>query len=386
MAKLKFTIQEIVTAFLSAAPKKSVFGNYRIEGNFLLYRAQSSENAPRWHNAESFAEAKKEIGEKVKYFDARIVDDTGATVMLEALTYKTENHGFKLQFFETNTIAVKIPGALGQSGEKDLVLVNSETLDLVGRSVAYGNENRNDRLTEIQFLLRGEGCPIIPLSRFLDLDLSTFKVIDSAPASIIGVKEILGNSWRERKEVIANQNFSGALLFEVAGSRFLADLDRRETRQNKIMPFLAVVSAESIEAAYESLKPKKVLEAEKNGRICPRIGNNYFIPCHAPVFEKLTDAERIELLASKTYNLGDETVRYILGGNSPNSDRAEAVLVKIPRPMSVEGAKIKAQTGIKQSGVVMVIGKIDDVSPNGLTSTDLESWHTIERNEAKVYG
>lgn len=47
-----------VQAFKEAKPKKTVFGPYRIEGDQLLYRAQSSDAVKLGYSAEEFSKAK----------------------------------------------------------------------------------------------------------------------------------------------------------------------------------------------------------------------------------------------------------------------------------------------------------------------------------------
>lgn len=81
------------------------------------------------------------------------------------------------------------------------------------------------------------------------------------------------------KTKIAKRHFVGAMLIEVGGKQFLFDLDRNEVKHYRFNPFLTElpVKSKTIAKAYETLKPKEVVAAEKKGIEVIRQGEWFFI-------------------------------------------------------------------------------------------------------------
>jgi hypothetical protein len=378
MGRTKVNLSDVVTAFVADKPAKRVFGNYRIENNFLMYQAQSSENAPMWHSAEEFKEAKTTIKAKIKELDAKLVDENGKTVLLESLTHNSPSYGLKIQFPEFNTIAVKVPKTVAGL-DSDFIFVNSETLDLVGRTMSYGREDRNSGVTDIQVQLRGMGFPMLSLSEFLDVDWTSFKLIELGKTRKLKTTISIGGPRWNRERVETEQNLNSACLFEVGGKRYLAGIDSREADSGKILPYFRSVSkiADSIASACTYLKPIEVLDAENAGLEVRRSGDVFFIPVDAPKLETLSVEDKLLILGeASTYSLDFNVLKYLTGqAIKRGSNRAEKLLEKVPRPITIPQGS--AKIGIVQDGNTYVIG---EVAMGQRTGLKLGTWHKVVFN------
>lgn len=100
-----------------------------------------------------------------------------------------------------------------------------------------------------------------------DLKLNETKVLEQGPESDHTVQG-------------ETRHFTGALLLENNGRKFLMDIDRREIGYGIFNAFFVEVNASvnSIEQAYASMKPKEVDEAELQGLEVERQGEWFFIP------------------------------------------------------------------------------------------------------------
>jgi hypothetical protein len=375
MGRVKQNVATIVEAFLEDSPKKRVFGNYRIEGNALIYQAQSSEDCPRWDKS-TFSEVRKQIKERIKNMDGKLAYGDGKPVLLESLTSESDCTGIKLYFTEVNTIAVKIPKSV--TGLTDVVLVNSRTLDLIGRTVAYGNEDRNHGITEAQVILRGKGFPQVDLTLFLESDWATFKVIDSDINKTVKTSVQIGKYWRSQS-IELSQSVSTGFLFEVDGKRYLSGCLKRELDSGKIVPFTYQVPAKTpdIDKALESLKPKEVVEAESKGLTVRQAGGFYFIPVADPVFRTFTTEEKLIILASRTgYDLTKNMLAHITGMDLAHKDKmADELLSYVPSARGL-GSGVSARTAIIQDGKTLAIGKIETGGDDSLNII-LHGWHQV---------
>jgi len=106
-----------------------------------------------------------------------------------------------------------------------------------------------------------------------NLKLSETKVLEQGPES---EHEIKVDAYGSKLET---RHFTGALLLENNGRKFLMDIDRIEIEHKIFNVFFVEVDskAKSIEEAYESMKPKEVKEAENQGIEVKRQGEWFFI-------------------------------------------------------------------------------------------------------------
>lgn len=364
---MKNSVHEILGAFRADKTRKTTFGNYRIEGDALIYRAQSSEEAKRWHGTDEFSPARKLIGERIKETDGKLVDADGKLVLLESLTAHSNSRGLRIQFFETETVARK---ATLSDGTK-VFFGNTEVLELIGRTISYGNESRNRSETEIQQVMKNSGYLMLPLSEFEKRDFSTFKQVEVGPEYTVSYTGYTKVSWRVTERPM--QACVRAYLFTIEGQSYLYDVDRRESKHGRFRPFLQALagSPKTIADAYESLKPVQVKMAESQSKSVKRMGNMFFIPCAAPDIPTLTDNERLALLASESL-LDDNIVTYLLKGASPSKKASEELLEKIPRSQAF--GNYAYQCAFKSNGAIYVKGKVEST---GRASLNLDDWHLV---------
>lgn len=177
-------------------------------------------------------------------------------------------------------IALKISQG---EGIEPLFLGNSSILPLVGRRVSFGNESPNRSVTEIQQKL-SLFITMLPFTVFSQagLDLFQVKIRDKGLEESVTRKiEKYDTKKNENYFVDEVVHFTGASLFDVSGKLFLFDIDRRELEHKVFNPFLVELgesSVKTIEEAYQSLKPKEVIEAEKLNLKILRQGEWFFIP------------------------------------------------------------------------------------------------------------
>lgn len=194
--------------------------------------------------------------------------------------------------------AIKIETASGPS-----YIGNSSTLPLLnGRGQA-----------QIQAIL--SGCiPMLPFQAFVEakLDLLKARVVAQGPQEQVGVKDReYDKKKREYGDVIKPRHFIGACLFEMQGKFFLFDIDRNEIQNGIFNPFIVELpgASESIEAAYDSLKPAEVKEAERRGLKVLRQGEWFFIPVKGS-YEPVKDDERGGRVLRGELRAGDNRPNY----------------------------------------------------------------------------
>lgn len=181
------------------------------------------------------------------------------------------------------TIAIRI----AQPDGSTLVLGNSSILELVGAHTAWGSFQRNRRVTPIQRLLETM-IPMLPFTVFeqAKLDISKVRVVDKAAPETITRKVFVKRDYQNDRDIFREEtiHFTGASLFEIDGTYFLFDIDRREIKNKVFNPFLVKLpgAVKTIAKAYASLKPTEVIKAEKRGLKVLRQGEWFFIPCAAP--------------------------------------------------------------------------------------------------------
>lgn len=111
-----------------------------------------------------------------------------------------------------------------------------------------------------------------------NLKLNETRVLEQGPESdhrIYGV-----NKWGQRNSSLdQDRHFTGALLLENSGRKFLMDIDREEIKHGIFNAFFVEVErkVKTIAEAYESMKPQEVRDAESKGLKVERQGEWFFI-------------------------------------------------------------------------------------------------------------
>jgi hypothetical protein len=370
--------QEILTQFKQDKPKKRVWGNYRIEGTRLVYKTSTLKEVREYSgiNEVRISQIKNilESYELAKGFEkAKVI----SSIKKKDYVY------FKYHKPEENVIAQK----LVRDG-KTIFLGNASILDLIGRTVAYGNENRNRVETDIQRQMRSSGFVMIPFSVFDEagLDLTEFKEIDKGPEKSVVVKEQRHGGYPDYKTYTerVTRHFTGASLFSVESKLFLFDIDQREIEHGIFNPFLVELTDNkitTIKDAYESLKPKAVKDALKRGLNVKRQGEWFFIPSKAPKIRKLSDKEKLLLMVSVSSEWGargllpQKEIRRLMKGRTK-------LLNSIARQGQLRAGQNRPNTVqmLKQEGkTIYCKGK---VSHSGREHADLilSDWHVAVPN------
>lgn len=202
-------------------------------------------------------------------------------------------------------------------GKKDVVAVrtangtfcNSSILPNVGRRMTWGYANHNRKETPIQAYMRTKGSRMIPMYQLIQngFSLDTIKVVQQGEAETVTVKgEEFYNYSTNKQETKPDEvrHFTGAALIETKDKdgkafQFLFDIDRNEIQHKRFNPFFVqlVKPCKTIEQAYASLKPKKVVDAEKKGLKVLRQGEWFFIPTnYNPERNSVKDPKKLPLV------------------------------------------------------------------------------------------
>lgn len=151
------------------------------------------------------------------------------------------------------------------------IFLNSQVL-----SVSNFERNILGNQSIIQKAIREKSDYAIPFNVLAsaNLKLEETKIIEQGPES---EHQILKDSYSGRTEI---RHFTGALLLENNGRKFLMDIDRREIEHKIFNAFFVEVnsSVNSIAEAYNSMMPDEVKQAEKQGLKVLRQGEWFFIP------------------------------------------------------------------------------------------------------------
>lgn len=196
-----------------------------------------------------------------------------------ALVYRTiitSNYGNDVEMGQ-DIVALRI-----EKEGKTLFIGNSSILKLIGRTSNWGNESFNREVTEVQKRL-SRHIQMIPFSVFTEanLNLMNIKILDRGPEkTVVRNEEKYDARKRENVKVPVEVHFTGASLFSVDDRLFLFDIDQREIKHKIFNAFLVElkVPAKTIAEAYQTLKPKAVVDAEKKGLEVLRQGEWFFIP------------------------------------------------------------------------------------------------------------
>ncbi len=362
-------MSEIVEAFSQPKPRKTVWGNFRIKKNTLIYKAEIQHQVTK--SDKNFKRIKIQ-GEKSKL---KVVSQSDWSI-------KYIKH-------EINTIAIKI-----KRQGKSIIIGNSAILPLVGRTVSYGNESLNKHETEIQKILSFKH-QMIPFNAMQEagLDVKKIQFVDQGGAEDVTrkIENPSYNSYGERKVskfIDQEVHFTGASLFKIDNTYFLFDIDREEIKYKIFNPFLVKLPGrpKSTEDAYLSLKPLKVIQAEKKGLRVKRQGEWFFIPTNAPKIPKLSKDDQILLLRENARSWGGVDM-VIYGTNKlPKDKKAKAIklLNQLPKPLSLQAGDNRpnnAEIGIQQNKKTYVKGKVEHSGREHRT-VKLDSWHEAIPNLA----
>lgn len=366
-------MQDLVNNFLAEKPKKTVYGNFRIEPDGIYYRTKNKEEV----YTEDFATLKNKLEKGLIELDA------------ENLAKINKGERCHITYFEfnENVVAKKIK----REGEPDLILGNSSILSLIGSYSAYGKFTPNTRETLVQKILATQ-VRMLPFSAFEEsgLDLNKIRILDQSGAETIKRKVLVPRHYRNNyKDTfrIEKVHFTGASLFEVDGKYFLLDIDRNEIKHKIFNPFVVQLAkkAKTIVEAYEDLKPQLVKDAERKGKKVLRQGEWFFIPTKAPKMPRVDENMAIKILASGN-RWNTTLLDTILGKNKVKAlaKKLNKITAAVPRAISLKAGENRpnnAQLGLTVKGVTYVSGTIQHTGREH-ADLKLKGWYIAVPNTA----
>lgn len=320
-------MQTVIDAFKSENPKRKCWGNFRIVENLLLYRFCKAEliytNKP---------------GEATK---SKIV----------------------------NTVEENIIARRTSSGK---MLANAEILPLIGQYSSYGTLQVNRHQTVIQRLLSEDRDFVtVPFNVFreAELDLDSFKVIEWGGSETVKRKYPNNeydpsNKHKMEKAKIPKHlwedvHFIGAMVFQVGPKYFLFDIDRVEIKHGTFNPFLVQMpkKVQTVDEAYAALKPKVVVEAERDGKKVLRQGEWFFIPTKGPKVKKLTELDKVYMYlrcaGPSVWGPREEQLIAAIGKKKVNAIRKKAEAVEFHGPVTLRAGKNRPN----EATLGVIIGK-----------------------------
>lgn len=262
---------------------------------------------------------KKPVDDVDKAIQAFLTGKTGRFgkyfAVKNALVYRTvltSKYGAEQELGQ-DVIALKV-----ERRNETLFIGNSSILPLIGRSVSFGRESLNRSVSEVQTRL-SRYIQMIPFSVFTEagLNLNEINILDRGPESeVVRIERKYDARSRDWKNVDVKIHFTGASLFTVGQKTFLFDIDQREIKHKIFNAFLVelTTSVKTISEAYQSLKPKEVVDAEKKGLEVKRQGEWFFIPVKGN-YEPETRIENWGQNKGKTVNVA---LDLRAGQNRPN--------------------------------------------------------------------
>lgn len=379
-------LHDILISFKMEKPKKKVFGNFRIEGDRLLYESEKKVCQTFWadnKDRKQVRDAVKRYLDKEKEGSFKFDSEESKKSILEDV--KKNGHirltGCEIQ---ERVIAKKIG---------DVFLGNSEMLNF---------PNRRRRREDVQVEMEKMGFKMIPFNVFADakVSLDDLKIIDQS-----GSEDVLRKNGTEYKvdskglrivkkgggyieiDKYEKTHFTGASLLKAGGKYFLFDIDRREIEHKRFNPFIVVLprKADTIKEAYAMLKPKEVILAEKKKLKVLRQGEWFFIPTKERMPSmKLTEKEKLIILASHAY-FRDDTHPGIDKKFKEYIDKKAEKLTKIlyaTKELQIQGRRSnKVQMCHENGKRAFCFGRI---THEGREHEDLilKSWHLAIPNTA----
>ena len=267
------TFEGLIRAFIHNKINKNVIvGNYRVECSKLVYKDSDSDNidilALRLKNGSLLGNASKLIycGWTRKGDEApaqRVMFDLNVPLL-------------PFNVFEEAKLNIQNCKIIEQGKEEDFILPKLEwdSYDNILKPVEvylYGEQVKepiSDEKKKILFKEEKEIYKTYPKGEGKYIDGWSYRYLD--------------------KTKLTNRHFVGSMLIKVRSKCFLFDIDRNELKHYRFNPFLVELPkpCETIKEAYEMLKPKEVLQAEKKGLKVLRQGEWFFIPTKRKITEK----------------------------------------------------------------------------------------------------
>lgn len=379
-------MQEVVTNFLADKPKKTVWGNFRIEGDELIYRNTVTHEYRNYSYPEHAAKAKLLL-DSIKAGAYELVNENNVTIEGIKAKLKEKNAYVKFRYIETEStvIAFRV-----KRNDRYLYVGNSSVLSAVGRTVSYGHVSDNTRQTVIQRLLEAK-MPMIPFTVFeqAKLNVKSIEFVEQGKAEHVLRKRTINNSHTDYKDKIIEENvhFTGNSLFKVGTKYFLFDLDRREVKHKIFNPFLSEIPGKpkTIAEAYSMLKPDVVKRAEANGLEVKRQGEWFFIPSPAPLIPKLSEAEQMLAVIDNEYGI-PEWLRKLIGKDKLKhmEKQRDAIRDRLPKTVTLRAGNNRpntAELGLTVGDKTYIKGH---VKHSGREHADLRltEWHVAVPNTA----
>lgn len=195
--------------------------------------------------------------------------DDALKVFLDGKGRKTSMGGYE---FTPNKVSTKQAVVAFRSPSGD-VFLNSQMLN-----VTHFEENFLGGQSMVQAEIRKIAKYSIPFNvlESAKLRLNETKIVEQGPES---THTIHAYSKYGSRAGTQERHFTGALLLENRGRKFLMDIDRVEIEHGIFNAFFVEVDkrVKSIAEAYESMKPDEVKQAEQKGITVLRQGEWFFI-------------------------------------------------------------------------------------------------------------
>lgn len=277
-------------------------------------QAETIQNVARKMPKFKLSKPKDELDRAIKAF---LTGETGKfgkyVAVANALVYRTiitSRNGTEQELGQ-NVIALRIE----RNGET-LYIGNSSVLPLVGRTVSFGNERLNRGVTDVQTRL-SRHIQMIPFSVFTEanLDLTKINILARGPEmDVVRTESKWDSKTHKNVKFDVNVHFTGSSLFTVEGRTFLFDIDQREIKHKIFNAFLVELKkpVKTIEAAYASLKPQAVIDAEAKGLKVKRQGEWFFIPVNG-------EFDAVKARANRWDKKEFEPLTLQAGPNRPNT-------------------------------------------------------------------
>ena len=219
---------------------------------------------------------KNTLGDKTNHGNYSVRKENG----VETLVFTSYEHQYN---FKTENTVKNVAGneRLAVRLEDGSVLSNANRLQFCGTHAVYGGfRSYNRGQSPAQEILEQAGAIPVPFSVFENakLKIAHAKVVVKSPSETITIKTEEWNKG-EKIEKDETRHYVGACLLEVKDHFFLFDIDREELKHKIFNPFVLKLprAVRTIEEAYLSLKPAKVVMAELEGKPVERQGEWFFV-------------------------------------------------------------------------------------------------------------
>lgn len=217
--------------------------------------------------------------------------------------------------------------AKGKKTKVDVYTIEANVIKSGNTLVAFRTKDKkiilnSQRLQCSRFetkVLGGQSIIQKKIREIADLSIP-LNVLESAKLKLSETRVIEQGPQEEFNTNSGPQHFTGSLLLENNGRKFLMDLDRREIQHGIWNPFFCEVNkkSKSVVEAYDSMMPDEVKQAIKDGIETERQGEWFFINTGKTL--KVTEDE-IFMWASKDdlYKFGVMASKISHGKGRPNS-------------------------------------------------------------------